>query len=154
MTVVTATDGNHGKSVAWGAQQFGCKCKIYLHAEVSQMREKAISTYGCDIVRIEGNYDDSVRHADKDAQNNGWYVVSDTSYEGYREVPSVVMQGYTTIATEIAEQILSAPNASLSSWRRGRYRCSCVVRDIQDLGEVETKNYYSRTQTSRLPLPE
>ncbi|GIR53120.1 MAG: hypothetical protein CM15mP62_05910 [Rhodospirillaceae bacterium] len=69
------------------------------------MREKAISAYGCDIVRIEGNYDDSVRHADKDAQNNGWYVVSDTSYEGYREVPSVVMQGYTTIATEIAEQI-------------------------------------------------
>ena len=46
------------------------------------MREKAISAYGCDIVRIEGNYDDSVRHADKDAQNNGWYVVSDTSYEG------------------------------------------------------------------------
>ena len=105
VTVVTATDGNHGKSVAWGAQQFGCKCKIYLHAEVSQMREKAISAYGCDIVRIEGNYDDSVRHADKDAQNNGWYVVSDTSYEGYREVPSVVMQGYTTIATEITEQI-------------------------------------------------
>ena len=105
VTVVTATDGNHGKSVAWGAQQFGCKCKIYLHAEVSQMREKAISAYGCDIVRIEGNYDDSVRHADKDAQTNGWYVVSDTSYEGYREVPSVVMQGYTTIAAEVAEQI-------------------------------------------------
>ena len=105
VTVVTATDGNHGKSVAWGAQQFGCNCKIYLHAEVSKMREKAIAGFGCDIVRIKGNYDDSVRHADKDAQNNGWYVVSDTSYQGYREVPSVVMQGYTTIATEIAEQL-------------------------------------------------
>ena len=105
VTVVTATDGNHGKSVAWGAQQFGCKCKIYLHAEVSQMREEAIAAFDCDIIRVDGNYDDSVRHADKDAHKNGWHVVSDTSYEGYREIPSLVMQGYTTIATEIAEQI-------------------------------------------------
>ena len=105
VTVVTATDGNHGKSVAWGAQQFGCKCKIYLHAEVSQMREEAIAAFDCDIIRVDGNYDDSVRHADKDAHKNGWHVVSDTSYEGYRKIPSLVMQGYTTIATEIAEQI-------------------------------------------------
>ena len=105
VTVVTATDGNHGKSVAWGAQQFGCKCKIYLHAEVSQMREEAIAAFDCDIIRVDGNYDDSIRHADKDAHKNGWHVVSDTSYEGYREIPSLVMQGYTTIATEIAEQI-------------------------------------------------
>ena len=105
VTVVTATDGNHGKSVAWGAQQFGCKCKIYLHAEVSQMREEAIAAFDCDIIRVDGNYDDSVRHADKDAHKNGWHVVSDTSYEGYREIPSLVMQGYTTIATEIAKQI-------------------------------------------------
>ena len=118
------------------------------------MREKAISTYGCDIVRIEGNYDDSVRHADKDAQNNGWYVVSDTSYEGYREVPSVVMQGYTTIARKSLNKFQVCTQRIsffLAAWR---YRCSCVVRDLQDLGKVETKNYYSRTQTSRLPLPE
>ncbi len=105
VTVVTATDGNHGKSVAWGAAQFGCASKIYLHADVSKRREDAIAAYGCDIVRVSGTYDDSVRQADIDAVEHGWHVVSDTSYPGYMDIPSHVMQGYTMITAEVADQI-------------------------------------------------
>ncbi|MBH68336.1 MAG: diaminopropionate ammonia-lyase [Rhodospirillaceae bacterium] len=103
--VVTATDGNHGKSVAWGAQEFGCSCKIYINAEVSKGREKAIAAYGCEMVRIDGDYDESVRQADRDAKKNGWHLVADTSYMGYRQIPALVMQGYTMIASEIGNQL-------------------------------------------------
>ena len=105
ITVVTATDGNHGKSVAWGAREFGCQCKIYIHREVSKGREQAIAKFGCEMVRISGNYDDSVRQADMDSHKNNWHVVSDTSYPGYMDVPKYVMQGYTILASEISEQI-------------------------------------------------
>ena len=105
ITVVTATDGNQGKSVAWGAREFGCQCKIYIHREVSKGREQAIAKFGCEMVRISGNYDDSVRQADMDSRKNNWHVVSDTSYPGYMDVPKYVMQGYTILASEISEQI-------------------------------------------------
>lgn len=105
VTVVTATDGNHGKSVAWGAQQFGCACKIYIHEEVSPGREAAIAIYGCEMVRVAGDYDQSVRQCDVDATENGWRVVSDTSYPGYMEIPRHVMQGYTVMAGEAVRQM-------------------------------------------------
>jgi len=81
MTVTCATDGNHGRSVAWGAQLFGCRCVIYIHATVSEGRRAAIAIYGAEVIRVEGNYDDSVHHAAKEAAKNGWTVVSDTTYE-------------------------------------------------------------------------
>ena len=94
LTVTCATDGNHGRSVAWGAQLFGCRCVIYIHATVSEGRRQAIERYGATVVRTAGNYDDSVRQADADAKARGRYVISDTSYEGYMDVPRDVMQGY------------------------------------------------------------
>lgn len=103
LTVCCATDGNHGRSVAWGAQRAGCRCVIYLHAGVSKERERAIAAYGAEIRRVEGNYDDSVRAAEKDAGENGWVVVSDTSYPGYTDIPCTVMQGYTVMLREIAD---------------------------------------------------
>jgi len=105
ITVTCATDGNHGRSVAWGAQQFGCNCVIYLHAAVSQGREDAIAHYGAKIVRVAGNYDDSVRQAARDAGENGWFVVSDTSYPGYMDIPRDVMQGYTVMVAEAISQL-------------------------------------------------
>ena len=105
VTVATATDGNHGKSVAWGAQQFGCACKIYLHGDVSPGREAAIAAYGPEIIRVAGDYDHSVRQADTDATENGWQVISDTSYPGYREIPRDVMQGYTVMTSEVVRQL-------------------------------------------------
>ena len=82
ITVVTATDGNHGRSVAWGAQRFGCECMIYMHENVSQGRQEAVEAFGAKVVRVPGNYDDSVRQADQDAKANSWHIVSDTSYPG------------------------------------------------------------------------
>ncbi len=105
ITVTCATDGNHGRSVAWGAQLFGCACVIYVHATVSQGRCDAIAAYGARVQRCEGNYDDSVRQAQQDAEARGWFVVSDTSYPGYRDVPRDVMQGYGVMIAEAFDQL-------------------------------------------------
>lgn len=99
-TVACATDGNHGRSVAWGAQMFGCPCVIFIHANVSKAREAAIASYGARVVRTDGNYDDSVARAAHDAQTYGWQIISDTSYPGYTEVPREVMSGYTVMVDE------------------------------------------------------
>lgn len=109
VTVTCATDGNHGRSVAWGAQLFGCRCVIYIHATVSEGRGAAIARYGAEVVRVPGNYDDSVRHADTQARANGWTVVSDTTYEGYRDIPIDVMHGYGVMSREIVRQIGAPP---------------------------------------------
>ena len=104
VTVTCATDGNHGRSVAWGAQLFGCSCVIFVHATVSEGRAEAIRRYGAEVRRVKGNYDDAVRHAAGEAGRHGWYVVSDTSYEGYRDVPLDVMHGYGVMAEESMAQ--------------------------------------------------
>lgn len=105
VTVTCATDGNHGRSVAWGAQMFGAPCVIYIHARVSEGRRKAIEAYGAKVVRCTGNYDDSVRQAQSDASANGWIVISDTSYEGYMDIPRDVMQGYSVMVDEAVRQL-------------------------------------------------
>jgi diaminopropionate ammonia-lyase len=105
VTVTCATDGNHGKSVAWGARTFGCKCVVYVHAGVSRNRRDAIAAYGAEVRVVEGTYDDAVRRAAEDAARGGWTVVSDTSYEGYTDTPRDVMQGYGLIALEADRQL-------------------------------------------------
>lgn len=105
ITVCCATDGNHGRSVAWGAGMFHCGCVIYLHENVSRGREAAIARYGARIVRTPGNYDDSVRCAARDAEKNRWTVISDTSYEGYTEIPRDVMHGYTVMTDEVVQTL-------------------------------------------------
>ncbi|WP_222948306.1 diaminopropionate ammonia-lyase [Thauera sedimentorum] len=104
ITVTCATDGNHGRSVAWGAQVFGCKCVIYIHSTVSEGRRAAIARYGAEVVRTAGNYDDAVRAADAAAREHGRFVVSDTSYPGYTDVPRDVMQGYSVMVEEALRQ--------------------------------------------------
>ena len=109
ITVTCATDGNHGRSVAWGAQTFGCRCVIYVHASVSEGRAQAIADFGAEVVRLPGNYDESVRHAASQAQQHGWTVVSDTTYEGYRDIPIDVMHGYGVMSREIVRQLNDEP---------------------------------------------
>ena len=103
-TFASATDGNHGRAVAWGAQRVGCRCVIYLHAGVSLARERAIAALGAEIRRVDGNYDDSVRQAQEESARNGWIVISDTSYGDYRAIPCRIMQGYTVLAREILDR--------------------------------------------------
>ena len=105
ITVACATDGNHGKSVAWGAAMFGCCCKVFIHKTVSVCREQEIAKYKAKVSRINGNYDDSVRIAAKIAKENSYYIIADTSYKGYEKVPKDVMQGYSIMVDEVIKQI-------------------------------------------------
>jgi diaminopropionate ammonia-lyase len=104
MTVTAATDGNHGRSVAWGARSFGCRCVIYLPESTSEGRWRAIAAYGAQVRRVPGTYDDAVRRAAADAAAHGWHVVSDTAYEGCMDVPRHVMLGYALMAEEALAQ--------------------------------------------------
>ncbi|MFT5449460.1 MAG: diaminopropionate ammonia-lyase [Gammaproteobacteria bacterium] len=112
VTVCCATDGNHGRSVAWGAHTFGCACLIYLHATVSAGREQAIAQQGARIERTTGNYDESVHQASADAAANDWIVISDTSWEGYTQIPGDVMHGYTVMAEEMMAAIKGGDGAA------------------------------------------
>jgi diaminopropionate ammonia-lyase len=105
ITFAAATDGNHGRGVAWSATQMGFRSVIYVHKLTSQGRIQAIEQSGAKVVVVDGNYDDAVRQVDQDAQQHGWEVVSDTSWEGYEDIPKWVMQGYTTMLSEAQEQL-------------------------------------------------
>ncbi|MEM8841585.1 MAG: diaminopropionate ammonia-lyase [Pseudomonadota bacterium] len=109
ITMVSATDGNHGRSLAWGCQKFGAPCRIYIHAEVSEGRAQAMRDYGAEVVRIDGDYDDSVALANCEAETNGWFVVSDTSWDGYTVPPRDVMAGYGVMTREICRALDQAP---------------------------------------------
>jgi diaminopropionate ammonia-lyase len=109
MTVACATDGNHGRSVAQGAQLVGAKAAIFVHAGVSEERIAAIARYGAEMIRVDGNYDDSVRQAAQVSAEKGWTVVSDTSWPGYERIPGLVMQGYTAIVREALRQLPQPP---------------------------------------------
>ena len=104
ITVTCATDGNHGRAVAWGARRSTAGAVIFIHEGVSAGRAAAIAAYGAEIRRVPGTYDDSVRVAAAEAAANGWFVVSDTSWQGYTEVPRAIMQGYRVMADEAVAQ--------------------------------------------------
>ncbi|WP_104666643.1 diaminopropionate ammonia-lyase [Ensifer adhaerens] len=109
MTFGCATDGNHGRSVAMGARLVGAKSVIFVHAGVSEKRIDAIAAYGAEIVRVAGTYDDSVREAARVCDDNGWTVVSDTTWSGYEYIPGLVMQGYTALLSEALRQMEEPP---------------------------------------------
>lgn len=109
LTVACATDGNHGRSVAQGAQLVGANCAIFVHSGVSAERIAAIARFGAEIIRVEGNYDDSVAEASRVASEKGWQTVSDTSWPGYERIPGFVMQGYTALLREAVRQIPEHP---------------------------------------------
>ncbi len=107
--VTCATDGNHGRAVAWGAQRFGRRCVIFVHEGVSPLRVAAIARHGAEVRRIPGTYDDAVHEAARQAEEHGWYVVSDTSWPGYTNVPRLIMQGYRLMPDEAADQWTGPP---------------------------------------------
>ena len=100
LTVTCASDGNHGRSVAWGAGMFGCEAVVYLPGHVTEVRADAIRAFGARVVRVDGEYDDAVAQAARDAREHGWTVISDTSYPGYMDIPRMVMVGYTVMVWE------------------------------------------------------
>jgi len=104
ITFATATDGNHGRGVAWAADKLGHKSVIYVHENTSKPRIEAIRSYGAEVKIINGTYDDAVDQINIDAKKNDWEIISDTSWSGYTEIPTWIMQGYTTMISEIQEQ--------------------------------------------------
>lgn len=105
ITFVTATDGNHGRAVAWAAQQFACNAVVYMPKGSSNARLEAIKAYGATATITDVNYDDTVLFAKQQAEKNGWMLIQDTSWEGYAEVPQHIMQGYCTLVSECMGQL-------------------------------------------------
>jgi diaminopropionate ammonia-lyase len=103
-TVACATDGNHGRAVAWSAGRVGARAVVFVHEGVSRGRADAIAALGAEVVRAGATYDDSVRLCAEAARRHGWQIVSDTSWPGYEEVPKTVMQGYAVMVMEALDQ--------------------------------------------------
>ncbi len=104
-TFVTATDGNHGRAVAWCAQRFGCGAVVYLPRGSSVTRVDAIRKLGAKASIFDGNYDEAVQHAARQASETGWILLQDTAWEDYQEIPTYIMQGYATLMSETFSQI-------------------------------------------------
>jgi len=105
ITVATATAGNHGRSVAWGAQRLGLKCKIFISEFVSETRAETMKNLNADVIRVKGNYDASLKECIKQSNQNNWEIVQDVSWDGYKAVPKLIMAGYTIMIKEILDQI-------------------------------------------------
>jgi len=105
ITVSTATAGNHGRSVAWGAQRLGLECKIFISENVSESRAVAMKDLGADVIRVKGNYDNSLKVCIEQSNKNNWEIVQDVSWEGYKDVPKLIMAGYTIMVKEILDEV-------------------------------------------------
>ncbi|AVP65830.1 diaminopropionate ammonia-lyase [Clostridium botulinum] len=105
ITFITATDGNHGRGVAWTATQLNQKSIVYMPKGSSLTRLENIRKEGAEASITKFNYDDAVRLAASQAKENGWVMVQDTAWEGYEEIPTWIMQGYGTMASEALEQL-------------------------------------------------
>lgn len=105
MVFVTATDGNHGRGVAWAATQLGCESVVYMPKGSAERRLKAIGEEGAEASITDLNYDDTVRLASQKAEENGWCLVQDTAWEGYEKIPNWISQGYITMADEALDQL-------------------------------------------------
>lgn len=106
MTLTTATDGNHGRGIAWAAQQLGIKAVIYMPKGTVQSRIDNIRAHGATVEVTDLNYDDAVRLANSMAEKHGWHMIQDTAWEGYEEIPLWIMQGYMTMCKEAIEQMV------------------------------------------------
>jgi len=105
IVVATATAGNHGRSVAWGARRLGLKCKIFISEYVSNARGQAMSDLGADVIKVSGNYEKSLIECIKQSTNNNWQIVQDVAWKDYMLVPKYTMAGYSVMMKEIVDQL-------------------------------------------------
>ena len=105
IVVATATAGNHGRSVAWGAKRLGLKCKIFISEYVSDARGQAMADLGADVIKVKGNYEKSLIECIKQSTENNWQIVQDVAWQNYMLVPMYTMAGYTVMMKEIVDQI-------------------------------------------------
>tara|TARA_B100000700_G_scaffold319785_1_gene415700 strand:+ start:125 stop:1252 length:1128 start_codon:yes stop_codon:yes gene_type:complete len=105
IVVATATAGNHGRSVAWGAKRLGLRCKIFISEFVSDARGQAMADLGADVIKVKGNYEKSLIECIKQSTKNNWQIVQDVAWKDYTLVPKYTMAGYTVMMKEISDQI-------------------------------------------------
>jgi len=105
VVISTATAGNHGRSVAWGSKKLGLKCKIFISEFVSEFRAKIMRSFGADVIRVKGNYDDSLKECIKQSKKNNWQIIQDVAWDDYKLVPKLTMAGYSVMMKEISEQV-------------------------------------------------
>ena len=103
--ISTATAGNHGRSVAWGSKKNGLECKIFISEFVSESRAEVMRNFGADVIRVKGNYEDSLNECIKQSNKNNWQIVQDVAWKNYKLVPKLTMAGYSVMMKEISEQI-------------------------------------------------
>ena len=104
IVVATATAGNHGRSVAWGAKRLGLSCKIFISEFVSEARADVMRNLGADVIRVKGNYEASLKECIKQSKKNGWEIIQDVAWQDYEEVPKLTMAGYSVMIKEISNQ--------------------------------------------------
>ena len=102
--ISTATAGNHGRSVAWGSQRLSLKCKIFISEYVSEYRANEMRKLGADVIRVNGNYEASLKECLKQSKKNNWQIVQDVAWENYELVPKLTMAGYSVMIKEITSQ--------------------------------------------------
>ena len=105
IVVSTATAGNHGRSVAWGAKRLGIKCKIFISEFVSHARGQAMADLGAEVIKVKGNYENSLIECVKQSTKNGWQIVQDVAWDNYLLVPKYTMAGYSVMMKEILDQL-------------------------------------------------
>ncbi len=105
IVVATATAGNHGRSVAWGARRLDLKCKIFISEFVSKARGQAMADLGADVIKVKGNYEKSLLECIKQSTENNWQIVQDVAWKDYMLVPKYTMAGYSVMMREIVDQI-------------------------------------------------
>ena len=104
ITVSTATAGNHGKSVAWGAKNLGLNCKIFISENVSETRAEEMRNLNAEVIRVKGNYEDSLNFCKEESKKNNWEIIQDVAWPNYELVPKLTMAGYSTMIKEISVQ--------------------------------------------------
>jgi diaminopropionate ammonia-lyase len=139
MTVGCATDGNHGRSVAAGANLVGCKASIFVHDNVNRERVDAIARFGARLIHVPGNYDDAVAEAERVCHSEGWTIVSDTSWPGYERIPRLVMQGYTAMVAEALAQLPKPPTHVFLQAGVGGFAASVAANISLTLGAARPK---------------
>ena len=105
IVVATATAGNHGRSVAWGAKRLGLKCKIFISEYVTDARGKVMSNLGADVIKVKGNYESSLIECIKQSTKNNWQIIQDVAWKEYITVPKYTMAGYAVMMKEIVDQL-------------------------------------------------
>ena len=112
-TFCSATDGNHGRAVAWSARLFGKKSKIFVPKDTTQARIQAIEKEGAVVEKVDANYDETCEWAKKESMKNGWQLVQDTASENYEEIPAYIMAGYLTHFKELENSLHTLPKPGI-----------------------------------------